>query len=115
MHSARISADAHLDEEVTALFPTSRTLSAARHPCYTASMNITTNITLDEAVAAAKELPEDAQAELAMELMERVEDVLVPERPAPRQALIRERLSRPFEPISRDELTAMLRRYNPSI
>ena len=73
------------------------------------------SITLDQAVAAARELSEDAQAELAAELMQRVEDISVPDRSPARQALIRDRLSKPLAAISRDDLTAMLRRYNPDV
>lgn len=72
-------------------------------------------ITLDDAVEAARRLPESAQTELAVELMERVEDISTPERPEDRQFLIKERLSKPLEAISRDELMALLRRYNPAL
>ncbi len=78
-------------------------------------MSDTTRITLDEAIAAARELPEAAQTELAVELMEWVEDVSVPDRPSERQAIIRDRLSRPLTAVSRNALTDILRRYNPAI
>ena len=78
-------------------------------------MSNSKTITLDEAVEAARRLPENAQAELAAELMERVEDVSTPERPEDRQRLIKDRLSKPLEAITRDELMAMLRRYNPAL
>lgn len=77
-------------------------------------MSKTKDITLDEAVRAARQLPEQAQRELAAELMEHVEDVSRPGRPAERHALIKERLGRPLRAVSRDELTAMLRQYNPA-
>jgi hypothetical protein len=73
------------------------------------------DITLDEAVAAAKELPKDAQAALAAALMEGVEDISVPDRPTERQALIRERLAKPLVAVSRDELSDILRRYSPAV
>jgi hypothetical protein len=78
-------------------------------------MSNSKTITLDKAVEAARRLPENAQAELAAELMERVEDVSTPERPEDRQRLIKDRLSKPLEAITRDELMAMLRRYNPAL
>ncbi len=78
-------------------------------------MNNTKTITLDEAVEAARQLPAGTQVELATELMERVEDVSTPDRPAERQELIKDRLSKPLEAISRDQLMAMLRQYNPAL
>jgi len=78
-------------------------------------MSNSKTITLDEAVEAARRLPENAQAEIAAELMERVEDVSTPERPEDRQRLIKERLAKRLEAISRDELMALLRRYNPAL
>ncbi len=70
-------------------------------------------ITLDEAVEAAQKLPIDTQAALANELMEHVEDLSTPDRPHERQNLIKDRLAKPLKAISRDELMAMLRQYNP--
>jgi hypothetical protein len=78
-------------------------------------MSNSKTVTLDEAVEAARRLPENAQAELAAELMESVEDVSTPERPEDRQRLIKDRLSKPIEAVTRDELMAMLRRYNPAL
>jgi len=72
-------------------------------------------ISLDEAVKAARRLPADTQTALASELMERVEDVSTPDRPSERQALIKDRLAKPLEAISRDEFLAMLRQYNPAL
>ena len=71
--------------------------------------------TLDDAVSAARKLPSDAQAAIAQELMEQVEDFSTPERPADRQQIIKDRLSKPLRAISRDDLTEMLRQYNPAI
>ena len=78
-------------------------------------MSNSTRITLDEAVAAARELPEAAQAELAVELMEWVEEVSAPRRSAEQQAVIRDRLSRPLKAIPRDAIVNILRRYNPAL
>ncbi|PIW29818.1 MAG: hypothetical protein COW30_03940 [Rhodospirillales bacterium CG15_BIG_FIL_POST_REV_8_21_14_020_66_15] len=78
-------------------------------------MSKDTFVTLDDAVSAARKLPSDAQAAIARELMEQVEDFSTPERSAERQKIIKDRLSKPLRAISRDELTAMLRRYNPAI
>ena len=72
-------------------------------------------ITLNDAVSAARKLPEDTQVAIARELMEQVEDFSTPDRPADRQEIIRERLSKPLRAVSRDELTAMLRKYSPAL
>jgi len=78
-------------------------------------MTNTKTITLDEAVEAARKLPNDTQAALASELMERIEDVSTIERPSDRQKVIKDRLAKPFKAISRDEFMAMLRQYNPTL
>ena len=78
-------------------------------------MSNTKTVTLDEAIQAARKLPKDTQAALASELMEHVEDLSTPDRPSERQELIKNRLARPLKAISRDQLMAMLRRYNPSV
>lgn len=74
-----------------------------------------TNISLDDVVKAAKKLPAETQEAVAAELMEYVEDLSIPDRPRARQAIIEERLERPLKPISRDQLMAMLRHYNPAL
>jgi len=73
------------------------------------------DVTLEEAMAAARRLPEDAQAELASELMERVEDVSTPDRPARRQAQIKERLQGQLGEVLRDEVMAVLRQYHAGV
>ena len=78
-------------------------------------MNNAKTITLDDAVKAARLLPTDTQAALANELMEQVEDLSTPDRPADRQKIIKDRLAKPLKAISRDEFMAMLRQYNPSL
>ena len=70
---------------------------------------------LDTAVAAARRLPDETQEALARELMERVEDFSTPDRPADRQSIIKERLAKPLEAISRDDLMVILRQYNPAL
>ena len=77
-------------------------------------MSKTNTITLDEAVKIARKLPVDTQAALANELMEHVQDMSAPDRPADRQDLIKDRLAKPLKAISRDELMSMLRQYNPA-
>ena len=72
-------------------------------------------ITLDEAVKVARGLPADTQEALANELMEHVQDMSPPDRPEDRQHLIKDRLEKPLKAISRDELMAMLRQYNPAL
>lgn len=78
-------------------------------------MSKTKPVTLNYAVSAVRKLPADTQAAIARELMEKIEDFSTPDRPAERQAIIKERLSKPLRAISRDDLTAMLRQYNPSL
>ena len=78
-------------------------------------MSNANTITLDEAVEAAQKLPIDAQAALANALMQHVEDLSTPARPHERQKLIKDRLAKPLKAISRDELMAMLRQYNPAL
>ena len=77
-------------------------------------MSKANTITLDEAVKIARKLPVDTQAALANELMEHVQDMSPPDRPADRQNLIKDRLAKPLKAITRDELMSMLRRYNPA-
>lgn len=72
-------------------------------------------VSLEDAVAAARKLPSESQTAIARELMEQVEDFSTPERPAARQAIIKDRVSKPLRAVSRDELTAMLRKYNPAV
>ncbi len=78
-------------------------------------MNKMTNVTLEDAVEAARKLPVETQEAVAAELMEYVEDLSTPNRPSERQAIIKERIERPLKAISRDQLMAMLRQYNPAI
>jgi len=78
-------------------------------------MNKTRTVTLDEAIKAARKLPVDAQAALATELMEQVEDLSTPDRPADRQKIIKDRLTKPLKAVSRDAFMIMLRKYNPSL
>lgn len=72
-------------------------------------------VTLDKAVEAARKLPQEAQEALAKELLDRVEEFSAPERSPERQAIIRERLARPLEAVSREDVMVMLRRYNPAL
>lgn len=71
--------------------------------------------TLDRAIEAARGLPAETQEAVAAELMEVVEDLSTPDRPNDRQELIKKRLAKPLKAVSRDHLTAILRRYNPTI
>ncbi len=67
---------------------------------------------LDQAVEAARALPEAAQDLLAHEIMESIADLTPPARSPERQAVIKERLSKPLNTISRDEVMSVLRRYD---
>ena len=79
---------------------------------YSAAMNRPHKTTLDEAVAAARALPEAAQELIAAEIMESVEDLTPSKRSPERQAIIKDRLAKPLKTVSREELTAMLRKYD---
>ncbi|MGI9406171.1 MAG: hypothetical protein ACR2O4_07360 [Hyphomicrobiaceae bacterium] len=75
-------------------------------------MSKTATPTLDEAVAAAKQLPEAEQAGIAVEL-----DILVreastlPPRSAEDQRIILERLAEPFVEAPREEVEKLHNRY----
>ena len=85
--------------------------------CYASTMmnENDTTFTLDAAVRAARSLPAAAQEALAHEIMQQIEDLSPPERPAEHQSIVSDRLSRPLAAVSRDDLMAMLRRYNPDL
>ena len=70
---------------------------------------------LDIALQAVWKLPEPAQEAIAHEVMEKVEDFSTPARSPERQAIIKERMSKPRKHVSRDDFLTMLRQYNPSI
>jgi hypothetical protein len=72
-------------------------------------------ITLDDAVKAARDLPEETQEALAKTLMDQIEDFATPERSPERQTIIKERVQQQLKAISRDELMAMLRQYDPAL
>ena len=72
-------------------------------------------VTLDEVVRVARSLPPAAQEAIAHELMEQIEDFAEPMRTAERQAIIKERVARPFKAAPRDEVMAILRQYNPAL
>lgn len=78
-------------------------------------MNKAKVVTLNDAISAARKLPQDTQVAIARELMEQVEDFSTPERTTERQQIIKDRLGKPLHAVSRDELTAMLRQYNPTV
>lgn len=78
-------------------------------------MSKTDTKTLDEAVAATRELHEDVQSMVAHEVFEMIEDISVPPRSPEDQAEIKRRLTQPRQAVTRDELMAMLRQYNPAL
>lgn len=82
---------------------------------YSVIMNMQKNVSLDDAVRAARDLPQDAQKALAQTLMDQIEDFTTPKRSHERQTIIAQRVQSPLSAISRDELMAMLRQYNPAI
>lgn len=78
-------------------------------------MNKYADKTLDDAVAATRELPQEVQTMVTQEVFEMIEDVTVTPRSADDQAIIKERLARPRNATSRDDFMAMLKQYNPSV
>ena len=78
-------------------------------------MDNSKTITLDDAIKAARQLPEDTQTALADELMAQVEDLSTPGRPSDRQKIIKGRLANPLKAVSREAFMGMLRHYNPSL
>ena len=78
-------------------------------------MTDTKTKTLDDAVQAARSLPDEAQQALAQEIIERVEDFTTPDRSPERQAIVKERLSKKLEAVPREDLMAILRQYNPAL
>lgn len=78
-------------------------------------MSKTKSVSLEDAVVAARKLPSETQEAIASELMEKVEDFSTPQRSSERQAIIKDRLGKPLRAVSRDDLTAMLRKYNPAV
>lgn len=78
-------------------------------------MSKTETTLLDIAFRAICKLPESAQEAIAHEVMEQVEDFSTPDRSPERQAIIKERMSKPRDFVSRDDFMTMLRQYNPSL
>ena len=78
------------------------------------SMSEETPITLDEAVAHAKALPMAQQAQIAEALELMVRDVAsMPLRSNACQGEIARRLQQPFNGVSREQIDALLDRYDP--
>ena len=79
-------------------------------------MNTKATPTLDEAIEAIKRLPEAEQAVIAQDIIALTkEGALPPDRSPEDQAIIAERMSRPRNLVSRDELMTLLRKYNPAL
>jgi hypothetical protein len=84
--------------------------------CYADTMvRSTTKSTLEDALKAAKVLPEEMQFELAEELVALVEDYQTPGLTPEQKKVVKERLSMPRTHILREDFLAMLRRYNPTL
>lgn len=72
--------------------------------------------TLDEAVEAARQLPENAQTVIAQEIDAMVKgDVFPAPRSEKEQTIIKERMIKPRTHVSRDDFMAMLRKFHPSL
>lgn len=70
---------------------------------------------LDQAIEAARALPEAAQDLLAHEIMACISDLEAPMRSDERQTIIKQRMSKPLNTISDDEIMSILRRYDPTL
>jgi hypothetical protein len=71
-------------------------------------------LTLDDAVLIARELPDDAQLAIARGIVEHVADLTGVDRTPEREALIRDRVSRPFE-VPRDDVLAILGQFDHTL
>ena len=79
-------------------------------------MNKLKTPTLDEAVAEVKKLSEAEQTIIAGELITLArEGVLPPPRSPEDQAIIEDRMSKPRTYASREEVMAVLRKYDPAV
>lgn len=80
-------------------------------------MNTSTKPTLDEAVAAAKKLPEAAQDIIAREILDLTVEAeqLPPTRTAEEQAIIQERMSQPRTYVPRERIDALLNKYKRAV
>ena len=78
-------------------------------------MSDTKTATLDEAVAAVRQLPEDTQAAVAKELVALVEDYRTSGLTDEQREVVAKRLAEPRTHVPRPDFLAMLRRYNPAL
>ena len=78
-------------------------------------MSTTKTVTIEDALKAAKTLPDDAQSELAQELVALVEDYRASGLTSEQREIVRKRLADPRTHVSRSDFLAMLRRYNPAV
>lgn len=78
-------------------------------------MSNSKTVTLHEAIAAVRKLPEDEQTALAEELVALVEDYQTPGLTDTQRDIVAKRLAEPRSHVPRDDFLAMLRRYNPAL
>ncbi|MCP4936210.1 MAG: hypothetical protein GY927_18905 [bacterium] len=78
-------------------------------------MSITKTFSLEDVIAAMRTLPDQSQQDLASEIMERVDDISNSRLTDEQREIIKERISQPREHVSRDDVHAMLRKFNPAL
>ena len=78
-------------------------------------MSTTKTVTIEDALEAAKTLPDEAQSELARELIALVEDYRASGLTAEQREIVRKRLAEPRTHVPRSDFLVMLRRYNPAV
>ena len=78
-------------------------------------MSITKTFSLEDVIAAMRTLPDQSQQDLASEIMERVDDISNSRLTDEQKDIVKERMSKPREHVSRDDVHAMLRKFNPAL
>ena len=78
-------------------------------------MSITKTFSLEDEIAAMRTLPDQSQQDLASEIMERVDDISNSRLTDEQREIIKERMSQPREHVSRDDVHATLRKFNPAL
>lgn len=78
-------------------------------------MSTSKTVTIEDALQAAKNLPDETQRELAEELVALVEDYQTPGLTPEQHEVVKERLAKPRRHVARTDFLAMQRRYNPAL
>ena len=78
-------------------------------------MSTTKTFSLEEVIAALKTLPEHSQQGLASEIMERVSDIKKSGLTDEQKEIVKERMGKPRQHVSREEVHDLLRKFNPAL